>query len=415
MNKLIRPITISLSPNVEADDVKLALKALLSSDRRWMDGASLKLEEEIRAYFHVSYATVFNSGRSALWAILKSLNLSSGDEILIQSFTCNAAVNPVLWNGLTPIYCDISEDTLNIDTQDLESKITPLSRAVIVQHTFGFPADMEKITEICERKGLILIEDCAHSLGATYHGRKVGTFGRVAYLSFSRDKIISSVYGGAVITKDEELGRRIKELGIEIGYPKNSWIRQQLLHPIIMEGLILPTYGIIGKYLLKIFQTTRILSKAVHFREKRGLRPDYFPYALPDDLAVLAFNQWRKLERFNRHRQEIADYYYCHIDGAKFSMPIRSVDIGQSYLRFTLKSPHAHEIIKKAWANNILIGDWYTNPVAPHDTKMELVKYRPGSCKVAEKMSLVTFNLPTHIGIGEKEARTVTDFVNSCI
>ncbi|MFH0792354.1 MAG: aminotransferase class I/II-fold pyridoxal phosphate-dependent enzyme [bacterium] len=415
MNKLIRPITISLSPNVEGDDIKLALKALLSLNRQWMKGASLKLEEEIRAYFSIAHAVVFNSGRSALWAILKSLNLNNGDEVLVQSFTCNAAVNPILWNGLMPVYCDINEDTLNIDIHDLENKITTLSKAVIVQHTFGFPADMEKIVEICERKGLILIEDCAHSLGATYRGKRVGTFGKVAYLSFSRDKVISSVYGGAVITNDEESGKKIKKLQKQIGAPKKNWTIQQLLHPVIMGGLILPTYGIFGKYLLKVFQEIKILSKAVHFREKRGLMPDYFPYALPDELAILVLNQWRKLERFNRHRQEIVDYYYSHIDGTKFSMPVKVADISQSYLRFTLKNPRAHEIIKQAWANNILIGDWYTNPVAPSDTKMDLVKYRPGSCPVSEKMSQVIFNLPTHIGIGEKEAKLVTDFVNSCV
>jgi len=419
-----RPISISLSPNTEKDDIWLAFK-LLWQPWKWKirinpsnphKSAIEHLEEEFARYLNVRYAISFNSGRSALIAILKCLDLNLDNEILLQAFTCNAAVNPIIWSGLKPVFVDCDEKTFNIDIEDLKRKITPKSRVVMVQHTFGLPAKMDEILGICQKNGstgspqdnLILIEDCAHSLGATYKGKKVGTFGKAAFFSFSRDKVISSVYGGMAATNDDELARKLRKYQEKISYPSCCWIFQQLLHPVLMNWLILPTYKILGKYLLILFQWLHILSKAVHWKEKRGKKPSYFPKKLPNALAELAFNQFKKLERFNNHRKEIANFYYNELKGTNFELPLASEQI---YLRFTIKHPEAHKIIKKAWQKNILIGDWYTTPIAPHDTKLDKMKYIPGSCPKAERLSKETLNLPTHINISKKEAQKIVDFL----
>ena len=170
------------------------------------------MEKEFKKYLGVKYAISFNSGRSAFLAILNSLELKNDDEILLQAFTCNAVPNPIIWAGLKPVYVDCDEKTFNIDIEDLKRKITQKSKVVIVQHTFGLPAEMDEILEICQKNNLILIEDCAHSLGAEYKGKKVGTFGKAAFFSFSRDKVISSVYGGMVATNDDEFGEKNKRI-----------------------------------------------------------------------------------------------------------------------------------------------------------------------------------------------------------
>jgi dTDP-4-amino-4,6-dideoxygalactose transaminase len=402
------------------------------------------LEEEFKKYLSAKYAIAFNSGRSALMAILNSLELNQDDEILLQAFTCNAVANPIIWSGLKPVYVDCDERTFNIDIEDLKRKITPKSRAVMVQYTFGLAVNLDEILEICRQgeedksssspfakareNNLILIEDCAHSLGAEYKGRKAGTFGRAAFFSFSRDKVISSVYGGMAVTNDDEVAKKLREYQEKIGFPSYYWIFQQLLHPVLMNWLILPTYKIFGKYLLILFQWFQILSKAVHWREKRGLRPGYFPKRLCNALAVLALNQFKKLERFNNHRKEIAEIYRKELkEEAKPSSLTRAAAKGkeenlfsslelpqekeQIYLRFAVKHPKAHEIIKKAWQKNILIGDWYTSPIAPHDTKLNKLQYQLGSCPKAEKLSRETFNLPTHINISQREAKKIIDFL----
>ena len=409
----LRPISISLSPNTEKDDIWLAF-GLIFQPWKWKKGQAIeKLEARFKEYLGMKYAVSFNSGRSSLMAILSALEFEKGSEVLLQAFTCNAVSNPVIWTDLKPVYVDVNEGTFNIEASDLEKKITRKSRAVIVQHTFGLPASMDKIMEICKKKKLILIEDCAHSLGATYRKKKVGTLGKVSFFSFSRDKVISSVYGGMAVTNDDELARKIKDFQKKIDYPFFLWIKQQLLHPVLMNCLILPFYRIFGKYLLVFFQGTHILSKAVHWKEKRGLKPNYFPKKLPNALAILALNQFKKLERFNKHRKEIAEFYFRELRNSNFVTLAEHEDRENIFLRFPIKHPKAHEIIKKAWANNLLIGDWYDKVIAPHDTKLEKMQYVSGSCPIAEKLAEETLNLPTHINISQKEARKIVDFLKT--
>jgi len=435
----IKPISISLSPNTEKDDVWLALK-LIFRPWLWKRGRAVsELEEEFKKYLGVKYAFSFNSGRSSLMAILKSLNLEPESEILLQAFTCNAAVNPIIWSGLKPVYLDCDENTFNIDLEDLERKITlrqiqgkPL-KAIMVQHTFGLPAfakasagkpaETDKILDIAEKNSLILIEDCAHALGAEYNGQKVGTLGKTGFFSFSRDKVISSIYGGMAVTNDRSLAEKIQQAQGKFGYPSCSWIFQQLLHPILINWIVLPIYNFLdlGKIFLILSQWFHILSKAIHWKEKRGEKPAYFPKRLPNALALLALNQFKKLDKFYQHRQEISKFYYEALKNTSFEISenlspeiLERKNIKHSFLRFTIKHKKAHEIIYQAWdKKNILIGDWYTSPIAPDDTDLEKMGYKMGMCPKAEKLSKITLNLPTHINISKKQCQKIIDFLLS--
>ncbi len=229
-----KPISISLSPNTEKEDVLLVLK-LLFQPHRWQKKLpearprATEIEEEFKKYFGVKYAISFNGGRAGLMAILAAMEIKSRDEVLLQGFTCNSAVNPILNRGAKPVFVDI-DSTLNLNPEDLKKKITPKSKAVMIQHTFGWPAQIEEILKIAKggAPNLYLIEDCAHALGAKYQGKFCGTFGDAAFFSFGRDKIISSVFGGMVITNNEKMGERIKKFRDKLDYPSNFWIFQQL-------------------------------------------------------------------------------------------------------------------------------------------------------------------------------------------
>jgi len=408
-----KPVSISLSPNVERDDLWLAFKLILQP-WKWKKGKGIEeLENQFKDYLGAKYAFSFNSGRSSLLAILKSLGASSEKEVLLQAFTCNAAVNPIIWAGSNPVYVDCNEDDFNIDVEDLKKKITPRSRVVIVQHTFGLPANIGEVLEVCQQNNLILIEDCAHSLGARYKGKKIGTFGKAAFFSFSRDKIISSVYGGIAVTNDDNLADKLRQIRKEFKYPSFCWILQQLRHPLFMRFKVLPFYDFlkIGKIVLVLSQKLHILSKAVHWKEKIGKIPSYFPKKMPNALALLALNQFKKMERLNEHRKEIAKFYFENLKDSGFEVSKIPDDREHVFLRFTVKHPNAHQIIHQAWKKNLLIGDWYTSPIAPDDTKLDSVKYELGSCLKAEKLSKITLNLPTHINISKKEAQKIVDFL----
>ncbi|MBI4123137.1 MAG: aminotransferase class I/II-fold pyridoxal phosphate-dependent enzyme [Parcubacteria group bacterium] len=405
----IQPISISLSPNTERDDILLALKQLFQPWRWKKKKEVALLERAFAKRLDVSHAVAFNSGRSSLLAILEALGLKKGDEVLLQAFTCNAVPNPIIWAGLNPVYVDCSREDFNMDAKDLIKKITKRSRAVIVQHTFGMPADMEKIAAVCKEHNLFLIEDCAHALGAKFQGKQVGTFGDAAFFSFSRDKVISCVYGGMAITDDKKIGDSIRKFQEKAGNPSSFWIMQQLLHPLLMNMLILPTYRVFGKYILLLFQQTHVLSKAVHWKEKQGQQPGYFPKALPGALAVLAMQQLRKLEKFNRHRKKLAEFYEAALEGSPFGMPEKFSDRQPMHLRFVLQHPRAHEIIRRSFRQNLLVGDWYTSPIAPDDTQAEKVGYKKGMCPVAERLSRSTLNMPTHINTSLEDAENIVN------
>lgn len=412
MKNYFKPISISLSPNVEKDDLKVALNLII---RLWLwkrGKATKELEENFKNYVGTKYAFSFNSGRSALFAILKSLELEKNSDVFLQAFTCNAVPNPILWAKLNPIYVDCSTENFNTDIEDLKNKIAENknTKVLIVQHTFGLPANLNEITKICKENNLILIEDCAHALGAEYGGKKAGAFGDAAFFSFSRDKAISCVYGGMAVTNNEKIAEKLKELQKEFGLPSRFWIFQQILHPIFLHYLILPIYNFLdlGKIFLVFSQLVHILSKAVSFKEKQGKRPDYFPKALPNALAIMALNQLAKIEKFNSHRKKIADYYFDQLKNTKFIIPKND----GIFLRFPVKHKNAHEIIYSAWhKQNILLGDWYTTVIAPADTNLNEMKYQLGSCPNAESLAKQTLNLPTHINISQKDAERIINFL----
>lgn len=408
------PIFTSLSPNAEKDDLNLALDIIF---RPWLwksKGPLEALKAHFKAFLGVNNIILFNSGRAGFLAILKALDLEQNSEVLIQGFTCNALVNPIIWSGLKPVFVDIEKQTLNIDSRDLERKITPKSKIAVVQHTFGLPAEMDKISALCQQHNLILIEDCAHSLGAEYNGQKLGTFGKASFFSFGRDKIISSVSGAAVAVNDSLLAEKIGQIENELDNPSCGWIFQQLLHPILTKLLIMPLYGFfgLGRWILIFLQKTKILSKAVHKKEKRGDQPNYLPQKMPGALAILALHQLEKLDKILAHQKQIADIYHQNLQELNIILPAKKE--GRVYLRYPLlfENQNTDEILKKARKQNLFLNDgWRKAVIVPPDTNQEKMNYIAGSCPMAEQISQQILNLPTHINISTQDAYRIIDFI----
>ncbi len=411
-----KPINVSLSPNTEADDARLALK-LAFQPLRWVKGdAADKLEEKFREWFGINHALAFRTGRGAFYATLRALDLKSNDEILIQAYTCAALPNSINWAGVKPVYVDIDE-TLNMSPLDLEKKITPRSRVIVVQHTFGIPAKLDKIMDVAKKHNLILIEDCAHALGAKYNGRYVGTSGDISFFSFGKDKVISGTFGGMLIASNTELAKKIGAIRAESKVATRSWVLKQLLHPAIMFYLVLPIYNLfnIGKFILAGLKTTGLISRAVTLDERQGRKSEKMLGAMPNALAVLILNQLKKINYLNEHRRTLAHIYDGGLSLSKDGSKLPQVPGGSEpiYFRYNLRIENRDKILLAARRKNILLDDLFNPVIAPEGTSLEKMGYVIGSCPEAEKASKEALNLPTNINTSIENARKVIELLKN--
>lgn len=400
-------ISISLSPNLEKDDFKLALK-MLFNPRSWILGNSEQLLtkrfSEIVGKDNFIYP--INSGRSGLFLILKALNINKSSEIIIQALTCIVVPNAIRALGAIPVYADV-DSSFNLDPRDFEKKITKHTKAVIVQHTFGIPANMDLIIKIAKKHNILVIEDCAHSLGVSHKGKPLGTIGDVAFYSFGRDKIISSVFGGMIITKDNVLSDKLDRLINQLEYNSRFFVFKQLLHPIVTYPAI-KYYSKIGKFIFYLASKTKLLSRAVFEKEKIGIQPDIFPAKMPNALSVLAINQLDKLKRFNARRGKIVSLYKSGLKKTKLILP--NIPNNSIMLRFPILSEKSSEILELFRKKKIYLGDWYRNIVMP-ESQDKYTGYKKGSCPNAEYYSQRMLNLPTNPTLTDNDVNMIVDLL----
>ncbi len=166
-----------------------------------------QLEEQVAELSGARFALALNSGTSGLLAILAALDIGPGDEVIVPGFTFVASISAIVYAGATPVLAEV-DGTFDLDPADVEARITPRTRAIMLVHMLGNPGRIAEIAAIAERHGLALIEDCAQAFGATYRGRWVGTHGVMGMYSFNEFKTITSGDGGMVVTDDEQLYRR---------------------------------------------------------------------------------------------------------------------------------------------------------------------------------------------------------------
>lgn len=406
---LVSMIT-GLSPNASRDDVRLAFKLRFSpSLRRAASGSRVVLEEKFRQHLSMSNVFAFDSGRTSLYAILSSLDLPSGSEVLLQAYTCVAVPEPVLWANLKPVYVDINED-LTMDAADLEKKITSKSRVLIIQHTFGMPADVDGLVAVARKHNLFVIEDCAHALGARYKEKKAGTLCDASFFSLGRDKIISAVFGGVAAVKNPDLAGKIKALQNSYSDSPLPWVKKQLNHPIIFF-LANPLYDFadIGKFLIEVSKRLNIFSKAVEKTELSGGKPSFAFHRMSDALAALGLNQFAQLERLNAHRAKLAAIYDAALFPTWAGIASRGIpqDRASANLRYTLFVPSPKNLARHMKERGVLLGDWYDTGIAPKDVAYEKIGYDPKSCPKAEALALRSINLPTNIHVSEEDAQKI--------
>lgn len=190
------------------------LKMVSNTIRRglyWAAGPEIEeFERLISDYLGVKYTVTFNSGTSALHAVLLAYGLVQGDEVIVPSFTFIATSNAVLLTGAKPVFADIEERTYGLNPDSVISKITPKTKAIIPVHYGGCLCLIEELRKIADEHNLLLIEDAAESFGAKWNGKMVGTFGDSAMFSLCQTKVFTTGEGGFIVTNSQDIYEKLK-------------------------------------------------------------------------------------------------------------------------------------------------------------------------------------------------------------
>lgn len=411
-------ISTDFAPNESWDDAWLSFK-LLFQPCKWKKGKEIeKVKKSIKQLITNNQqlsVSLFLSGRSALYFLLKSLKLPKSCEVVIQAFTCEAVILPILANKLKPVYIDIEKETFSMEYQQLANRITDNCRVLIVQHTFGLtPKYRELILKLAKERKLVVIEDLAHGFNPRIFqtSNQSPVTRHYFLLSFGRSKLLSSVFGGAVVSFNNESMRQWKNLSCP-----SFWVifRYLLYKPLAV--LIKSTYDIyLGKILHKILNSLGLLIPEITPKEKVGRYNQLFNKAYPNALSILLLHQLKKFEQIKQNRAKICQIYSRNLrpvkNGIRF-LPLdllRSLGVGMTtngLIRFPLLINDRERILKEFRKHNVFLGKWYDQVVGPSNINLDRVEYKKGSCPNAEEICKKIINLPTNIT--EKEAKWVTN------
>ena len=196
------------------NEINIAFQRVYSNSWYVRGVENEKFEKEFADYCGAKYCIGVGSGLDALTLSLKALDIGDGDEVIVPDNSFIATALAVSYCGAKPVFIEPDPKTFNIDTECIEAAITKNTKAIIPVHLYGQPCDMDRVIDIANKHDLYVIEDCAQAHGASYKGQKVGTFGKAGGFSFYPGKNLGALGdGGAVVTNDDELARKIRALG----------------------------------------------------------------------------------------------------------------------------------------------------------------------------------------------------------
>lgn len=216
------------APDIDESDIEEVV-GVLRTPRLSIGPKMAEFEESIAQFVGVPHAIAVSSGTAGLHLCLRALGVGEGDEVILPSFTFIAAGNVVLYERARPVFVDIDPVSMNLDPQKLEAGISPRTRAILVVHTFGYPADMDPILQIARRHGVPVIEDACEALGAQYHGRQAGAMADLGVFAFYPNKPITTGEGGIVVTSDAALADTIRALRNQGRRLDDGWTDHALL------------------------------------------------------------------------------------------------------------------------------------------------------------------------------------------
>jgi perosamine synthetase len=357
-------------------------------------------------------AHTFWKGRVALYAILKALQIGSGDEVILPAFTCVVVPNIVRFTGATPVYVDISPNSYNIDPEEVVKHITANTRALIIQHTFGIPADLHILLKIAKDYRLTVIEDCAHALGSTYNGQPLGTFGIAAFFSSQWSKPYTTGLGGIAVTFDTEMAERLKAVQSEFSEPPLVRRMQLHLQYALYQRLFSPRlYWLAIGTLQRLSQYGLFIGSSSN-DELNGDMPSDTTWRMSVFQARVGLERIRHLSQNMAHRQELVELYSKYLQTRSWRLTTTPKQASTIYLRYPIRVANKWPLLHEASTKRIELGGWFETVLHPVRRSLERFGYQQGQCPIAEQTANEVVNLPLHSRVSAKEAYRIVEFIH---
>jgi len=371
-----------------------------------------RYERAFAEWLGVRHAFAFWKGRVALYAALRALEVGAGDEVVMPGYTCVMNVNPVAYVGARSIYADIDPQTYNTTPAAIEGAIGPRTKAIIAQHTYGFPAAMDAVLEIGRRHGVPVLEDCCLALGSRWKGQRCGTMGRAAYFSFQWNKPYTCGLGGMLVTNDDELAERVRALCV-----------RERIRPAWRESAMLTAQYVV--YRTFIYPRTTAMAQMVfRWLTRRGLvvgsssTCEYEPKMEADFFKGMGARQarsglarLRRLDEAIKHRRQLAKLYDELLAEHGWTPPLQPDGAEPVLVRYPVRVKDKQRALTEAARHFVELGSWFECPLHPIETPLQAYGYQPGQCPEAERASREVVNLPLHPRASERTVRRTVEFI----
>lgn len=346
-----KPLIPHSRPTVDKEDIEAVTKVLTSG--QLAQGEKVReFEENLARYIGVKHCAVTSSGTSALHLTLKSLNIGEGDEVIIPSYVCSSPYMATLQTGAKPKIVDVETSDFNVSATTIKKEVTSKTKAIVVPHMFGTPAEIEEILDL----DITVVEDCAHSLGAEYKRKKVGSLGEASICSFYATKMMTTGEGGAILTNNTELHDKIVE--------------------------------------------TREY-------DKKPLNTIRYNYKMTDIQAALGLSQLKKLPNFIRRRREIAQIYNERFSKHNVVTPNIPTHKKPVYYRYIIMVKKLKEIQKEARRKGIRCEKPVWKPLHQSLTNIH--------CPNSDHIHEHALSIPIYPSLTEEEIEYVTNTLEKII
>lgn len=344
------------------EEIKQALKDILDSGQ-FILGPNVRLfEQEVASYYNVEHAVGLASGTDALYLCLKALDIKQGDEVITTPFTFIATAEAITYVGGTPVFVDIDRYTLNMDVSKIEEKITHKTKAIIVVHLFGQPADMDEITELARKYNLKIIEDCAQAFGARYKGRHIGAISDAGCFSFYPSKNLGAYGdGGMMITNHNEIYENVR---------------------------LLRNHGTVAPY-----------------------RHRFIGYnsRLDEIQAAILRIKLKHIDEYNGNRRKLANIYTSILNGA-VQCPLEFQDRTHVYHQYTIRTQERDKVAAILRENNISSVVYY--PVSLHmQEAFNYLGYKKGDLPESESAADEVLSIPIYPELEPEKAEYIGNVI----